>query len=1129
MATTTRQTALFGTEDWKKIYKTYKDADFQSFNFETMRKTFVDYLQYHHPETFTDYTESSEFIALLDVMSFMGQSLSFRNDLNTRENFLDTAERRDSVSRLAKLISYNVKRNEASRGFVRIDTISTTENLIDYNQNSLAGVTVRWNDKTNDDWQEQFTTILNAALINTQKVGNPGNSAELIGVKTDEYQVNVVDGFLPIIPFNAQVDNVGMDFELVNGTSQNKDYIYEPEPHENGQFNILYRNDNLGYNGPNTGYFFYFKQGTLLNEDFTFVDQIKNRTYDVPINGVNENDVWLFKIDPETKEYNSWDKVENIYSTHDNQTEQVERPLYSITSRTNDQITLLFGDGIFSTIPLGTFRSYVRSSNGLEYVINPSEMQGIEISLIYQSKSGRSETVTFTVSLTQPVSNSRNKENLDDIKLRAPARFYTQNRMVNGEDYNNFPYTSFGSIIKSKAVNRTNIGASRYLDLVDPTGKYSSINTFGDDGLLYEEDVQKSFTFIFNDRNDIESVIANKIEPLIASREMIQFYYNKFPRPSLTDIDIQWHQSTTFTNETTGYYMSSASTPLALGSYVTDNRQYILPNSLIKYIPPEGYHFSGQNRLIQGASIKPDDKMEVWASVKSVVLDGSNFGDGNFDNGIGPVTLNNFIPTNAIPVQIITPYNTDLDRDLEESIIPEVELNRNFGLGYDNDGGEWYLITHDNIDLSGDFSLENAQSDLNQNDDASWMMKFESTINGYIVTSRSIKYYFGSVLETRFFYGNDRRIYDIKQGNVVNDYIKILKTNSVPDSHRNLDNDLVLDIIDQTVEPDGYVNDFNVEVSFSDLDADGIADDPDFFSTFVNPDVNGYAKHVFFEATQDFDNLVRWLPLATNVINDEYSTKDEIELVKTEYADGQLFYAYSEDKFYESVVDPDAITLNQRTDLSAKVGRGDVQFQYRHNSPDTRRINPGVSNIIDIFIVTNSYYDLYSNYMQDTTNTVEEPDPPSTDELLVEYNKLQDRRMVSDNIILSSVIFKPLFGPKAEPELQATIKVIKLQNVIISNSEVKSKVIKEMNKYFDINVWDFGDTFFFSELSSYLHKNLGDILASVVIVSKDTTKPFGDLYEIKSMPQEIFINSATVNEVEVIDALTPNNLQIGVS
>ena len=230
MATTTRQTAIFGVEDWKQIYQTYREADFQSYDFETLRKSFVDYLRLYYPETFNDYIESSEFIALLDIIAFMGQSLAFRTDLNTRENYLDTAERRDSVVRLANLVSYSPKRNTAAQGLLKVFNVTTTENVTDYNGVNLSNVTVDWADPTNPDWQEQFTAIINAALVDTQRVGRPGNKQTLLGVDTAEYAVNLVPGFLPVIPYTATVDGVNMPFEATTSTSAGRDYLYEPPP-----------------------------------------------------------------------------------------------------------------------------------------------------------------------------------------------------------------------------------------------------------------------------------------------------------------------------------------------------------------------------------------------------------------------------------------------------------------------------------------------------------------------------------------------------------------------------------------------------------------------------------------------------------------------------------------------------------------------------------------------------------------------------------------------------------------------------------------------------------------------------------------------------------------------------------
>ena len=37
---------------------------------------------------FNDYIESSEYLALIDLIAFLGQNISFRTDLNARENFI---------------------------------------------------------------------------------------------------------------------------------------------------------------------------------------------------------------------------------------------------------------------------------------------------------------------------------------------------------------------------------------------------------------------------------------------------------------------------------------------------------------------------------------------------------------------------------------------------------------------------------------------------------------------------------------------------------------------------------------------------------------------------------------------------------------------------------------------------------------------------------------------------------------------------------------------------------------------------------------------------------------------------------------------------------------------------------
>jgi hypothetical protein len=761
-------------------------------------------------------------------------------------------------------------------------------------------------------------------------------------------------------------------------------------------------------------------------------------------------------------------------------------------------------------------------------------MQSVIIPISYISRTGQLETITFTCGITNPVSNAQPRETINEIKQRAPARYYTQNRMVNGEDYNNFPFTAYNSILKSKALNRSSIGTSRYLELVDGTGKYASTNTFGSDGALYENYVLPSFQFTFTTNNEVANIIANQVQPVLRNSLMQQFYYAEFPRPSLLSLEVSWNQSTTISNSTTGYFMNNQGFAVPIGPYTSDNKKYIIVGSLVKFVPPTGYYFDANNRLKAGTPTKPDEKLVIWASPTSVYLDGTNNGTGNLPSGVGPVVLNNFIPTGAVATEVIPIFITDLPTAFEQSMLDQILLNRNFGIGYDSLGtvtgtaGNWYLITSNNLAEDATFSLADAGSTAGTNLDASWLVQFTTDGSTYTVSSRALEYLFGSVLQTRFFFYGDQQVYDSRSGTVIKDFINVLKTNSRPDSSLPLAEDIKVNIIDQPVLSDGFVDDFQVLVSFKDSDADGVPDNPDFFNEIVAPTVDPTNKLVYLQKTVDFDNLERYLLVESGRVNAEYATLDDIELVKEQYADGQVFYATTPALFYELAINP-VTGLRTLTDVSeswiARTGRQNLYYQYRHNSPLTARIDPGTTNIIDLYVVTSQYYIAYQNYIRDVTGTVPEPTPPTINELSTDYQGLQNFKMISDTMILNSVEFKPLFGTKADDSLRAIIKVIKTFNSNASTSEIKNLVVTYMNEYFSIDKWDFGDTFYFSELAAYLHDKMAGIISSVVLVPLNPQKSFGDLYEIRSAPNQIFVNAATVNNIDVIEALTSTNLR----
>ena len=1136
MATSSRQTALFGLQDWKRLYQSYRDADFQAYDYDTLRKSFIDYLTTYYPETFNDYIESSEFVALLDVIAFMGQSLAFRGDLNARENFIDTAERRDSVIKLANLVSYTPKRNIAGQGLLKVTAITTTENILDINGQNLSNVTVLWNDSANQYWQEQFNSILNAALVNNQRIGRPGNTSTILGVKTDEYTISIPSGQNPVVPFRSEIDGLLMDFELVSVTSVNSDSLYEIPPAPTNEFNMVYRNDRLGFGSPNTGFFFYFKQGTLQAVNFRFAEAIQNNFQPIDIEGINNTDTWLYQLTDTGEIQNLWTQVDTVYANANLQGLSARR-VFSVSSRFNDQVTYLFGDGVFGEVPVGLYRAYVRSGNGATYTISPSEMQGVVVNINYISRTNRVETLTLTLSLQTTVNTALQRENLAAIKERAPARYYTQNRMVNGEDYSNFPYTLYNSIIKSTAVNRSSIGVTRNLDLVDPTYKYSSANVFGNDGALYTDDQSTTVTFSTSTINIALEFLSQTLSVLLGDTAAIQYYQAEYPRytgayPGGESVDglTYWNSSTVEGTNSTGYlYVSTTDGPMPISSGTSSGytMRYVTPGALLKFLPspdPQSgapRYFDRNNRLVVGTpNYNRGDSLVLWASVTGLVGDGKNYGSGNLPSGLGPVTVNCYVPTGAyldntvisgdLGQAIIPSFDNTLDNATVESIIELIRTEQNFTLIYDNSR-----------------TIAQTRWIVGLATDPLWFVKFEynSVNTSYLVTIRNTNYFWGSVGEVRFVFDTSARVYDPRSGQIFSDFISVLRGNSTPDAASTLGRDYILNVTAQPTLSDGYPNDYQVKVSaVNPITLD--TRDPDFFTRLVGTD----PSWVFFRLINDVQLLTRQQLLPQGTVITACATRSQILTVLYEYPAGTVFYATGESLFYQSrTVAGTQPPVLELTDVSAeylvRTGRGALYFQYRHNSGLTTRIDPGTTNIIDLYLVTQTYYTEYQNWINDSTGTIPEPAKPTVAELEQMYSRVNDFKMMSDSVILNSVTFKPLFGTKAAPALQGRIKVIKSVGTTASDSQIRSSVLAALNSYFTLDKWDFGDTFYFSELTAYLHVQLAGLISSVVLVPNDPNQTFGDLYEIRSQPNEIFVNGATITDIIVISALTPQALQ----
>ena len=1129
MSATDRQNRLLVAEDWKRVYQSFRNADFQSYDFENLRRVMINYIRENYPEDFNDYIESSEYLALIDLIAFLGQSISFRIDLNARDNFLELAERRESILRLARLLSYNAKRNIAASGLLKFTTVSTTQTVYDSNGRNLSGQVVTWNDPANTNWYDQFVKILNAALPATRQFGNPDDKNEIFGIPTEQYRFQSSNTDVPIYSFSKTVDGKNLPFEIVSTVFKGADEIYEEAPSIGNRLAFLYRNDGRGNGSTNTGFFIHFRQGILNQGTFSITQPSTNETVDIDATNINNSDVWLYRLDQNGLESEYWAPISSLEGNNTiyNSLNKSIRNIYSVITRAGDRVTLSFSDGTFGNLPLGTFRSYYRVSNGTSYIVNPKDIKNVSIEIPYVSNLNQLETLSVTLSLQSSVSNSVEAESNANIKSRAPATYYTQNRMITGEDYNISPLSVSQEVVKVKAVNRSASGISRYFDLVDPTGKYSKTNLFADDGVLYREEFTDSFRFSYTTRTDIEAMIYNQLTEYLKSTSLRDYYYTKFIAIATDSLNVSFYNKTNDINQCTGYIGGATpdpSTPYKVGTFSTTLLRFVTSGALIKFVAPvinsvqQCFDKSNNNALVPLTNpAKSNTSAYVWTKVISVAGDGTNNGTGVLIDGSGTIIFNDIVPSGALLAEIIPAWRTAFDTNTVSTMIDLVFANKPFGLRYDVEDRNWKIIFEVNLNTSADFSLGKQGDNSNQQLDSSWLVLFTTDTEYYTAQFRLLRYIFESDTQVRFFFDASDKIYDTRTNTVEKDNIKVLSINTVPDATTPFTYDRDWEITEEYIGLDGYVDTKKIQISFSDTDDDSVVDNPDIFLEIVSPLTNPTSKYVVQElyVIEQQQEDYRWID----------NSNDIVIILNTEPVngvDGQYYYFIDTDvvKVYSSTTGTFTPSLNYKV----YVGRSNLKFQYIHNADYESRIDPGLTNLVDIFVLTKQYDRQYREWL--TGSRAVQPLPPSSDAL---YNLLSPDlnkiKSISDEIVYHPAKYKVLFGPTSTIDVQATFKVVKNSEIVISDNDVKSRVLSAINEFFSIENWEFGDNFYFSELLTYVMNRTAPNIVNFLVVPKKSDLTFGSLYEIRSEKDQIFINGATIDDIEIISAVTASKLK----
>ena len=381
-----------------------------------------------------------------------------------------------------------------------------------------------------------------------------------------------------------------------------------------------------------------------------------------------------------------------------------------------------------------------------------------------------------------------------------------------------------------------------------------------------------------------------------------------------------------------------------------------------------------------------------------------------------------------------------------------------------------------------------------------------------------------------------------------------------------LENNIEWDIIGPYQYADGYTDPSKVKIAPVDSDGDLVPDRPQQYDEFV-----GTNDLVIYEKVTDFDGYEYDRPVRGGIVDyrgettldttqndtisagsfsnpiditsinwlivDTLAVAELLENVIGKYKN-ILVYVVNENNVYkcaESSSTPNTIELllvNQ--DYFVRNGRAETQntleanplpviMKWDHRAPNDVRIDPSISTVVEMLVLTNNYYASVLKYVN--VPGTEFPLAPTNEELSNEFQSLDSFKSASDVIVYKSAEFKRLFGTDADTSLQAKFRIVKIPGTSLSDNEIKSRVIQTFNQYFNVNNWEFGETFYFTELSSYVHQQLGNTIGSIVILPKNTSGTFGDLFQVKAEPNELFLSTATVNDIEIVEKISSQTLR----
>ena len=415
-----------------------KDVRYLSKDFQSFKDQLIEFAQTYYPNTYNDFSEGSPGLIFMEMVSYVGDVLSFYTDTQLRESFLSLAQEQENLYNMAYAMGYRPKVTTASTTDLDLfhlipSTIINDRYVPDFryalrlSENSTFESTEGTSFYTSEDVDFTFSSSFSPTTVNSYQYDDNQNPEYYLltkkvnvisgETKTQTFDVGGPEQFLTltlfdtdIISIESVIDSDGNEYHEVPYLAQ--DTIFEELENTGANDPEL-----MGFNGQ-TPYLLKLKKVPRR-----FISRYKtDRTLEIQFGaGISDKADEDIVPNPDNVGLGIKDGRSKLNQAFDPSNFLFTKAYGQIPSNTTLTVTYVRGGGLLANVPSNT----ITEKNQLIITNRPNLNTGL-LNFVKASLSSNNPEAAV---------GGGTGDTVEEIRMNTMANFSTQQRTVTKEDY----------------------------------------------------------------------------------------------------------------------------------------------------------------------------------------------------------------------------------------------------------------------------------------------------------------------------------------------------------------------------------------------------------------------------------------------------------------------------------------------------------------------------------------------------------------------------------------------------------------------------------------------------------------------------------------------------------------------